>query len=135
MDKAARIVAAALFAASISYATPALSVQTTAEQFLRGLSSDLAIGDVTGAQTKLSGLQSLGFEGVLVDDTIVYIARMLDLLAQIQSGNLNAAQVAASLNELMAIATHFRFIVGDIRVGSVDLGDDSGTVFPAGSAA
>ena len=134
MDKASRIAAAALLAASIGYATPAFSVQTTAEAFMRSLSSDFAGGDLGGVLAKLDELKSLGFEGIMVDDEIVSLSRLLDLLAKVRAGNLDPDRVAAQLLAVLQGASEVRFIVGDIRVNSVDLGGGGGSVFPAGSA-
>jgi hypothetical protein len=134
VDKTARIVAAALLAASITHVTPALSAQTTAEGFVRELSSDFARGDLGGAQSLLEQLKNHGFEGVLVDDQIVSVARLMDLLAQVRSGNLDPDRVAAKLLEIIRGAAQVSFIAGNMTVGSVDLDDNNGTVFPAGSA-
>ena len=134
MDKTGRIVAAALLAASITHVTPAFSVQTTAENFVRDLSSDFAVGDLGGAEAKLQGLKSQGFEGVLVDRQIMRLGRLMEILAQVRSGDLDADRVAAKLLQIIRGASQVRFIAGDIKVGSVDLDGDNGTLFPAGSA-
>lgn len=133
MDKTGRIVAAALLAASITYVTPAFSVQTSAEMFVRDLSADFAVGDLGGVEAMLLGLKNHGFEGVLADRQIMRLGRLMEILAQVRSGELDPDQVARNLLRVIAGATHVRFIAGDIKVGSVDF-DQNGTLFPAGSA-
>ncbi len=144
MDKTARIVAAALFAAGLTQATPALSVQTTAQSFMQGLSSDFAAGNYGGVQAKLDSLKNSGFQGIIIDNQMVSVARLSQILGQARLGNIDPDKVAAQLRELVAHAGDVRFIVGDVRVGSADLRNGNngnqgnqgsqGSVFPAGSA-
>jgi hypothetical protein len=135
VDKTARIVAAALFAAGLAQATPALSVETTAEAFMRGLSSDFAVGNFGGVQSKLDDLKNSGFEGVIADNQRVTLARLTELLGKVRAGSVDPDQIAAKLNSAIAHADRVRFIVGDIKVGSADLNNGTpGAMFPAGSA-
>lgn len=135
MDKTARIVAAALFAAGLAQATPALSVETTAEAFVRGLSSDFAVGNFGGVQSKLDDLKNSGFEGIIADNQRVTLARLMEILGKVRAGSVDPDQIAAQLNSVIAHANQVRFIVGDIKVGSADFDKGTqGTMFPAGSA-
>jgi hypothetical protein len=136
VDKTAKIVAAALFAAGLTQVTPALAVQTTADGFMQGLSSDFAMGNLGGVQAKLDDLKNSGFEGIVADNQKVTLARLIEILGQVQAGNVSGGKVAAKLEQIIAHAEQVRFLVGDIRLGSANLGGGPahGAMFPAGSA-
>lgn len=136
MDKVTRIVAAALVASGVAYATPAFSVQTTAEEFVLGLSSDFSAGNHAQILVKLQELKQLGFEGILFDNQIVSIDRLIALLNDVQNGVLPSDQVAASLLAHLQQASLVSFVGSGIVVSSADLSTQgaAGSIFPAGSA-
>ncbi len=102
---------------------------------MRGLSSDFAVGNLADVQAKLDELKKSGFEGVLVDKRRVPLANLIEILSKVRAGSVDANRIAAQLNAIIARADQVRFIVGDIKVGSADLGGGSkGPMFPAGSA-
>lgn len=137
MDKISRIVAAALLASSIAAVTPAIAVDTTASDFVVALSSDFSSGDLTTIQAKLTELQRLGIEGIMVDDEMISVERLLALLNDVQGGSLTGNRVAASLLAAINSALDVRFINGGIYSTTADLSVGAvpqGSVFPAGSA-
>lgn len=136
MDKISRIVAAALLASSIASVTPAVAVDTTASDFVVALSSDFSSGDLVTIQAKLAELQRLGIEGIMVDDEMMSVERLLALLNEVQNGSLAGSRVAASLLAAINSAVNVRFINGGIYSLTADLnvGTVPGSVFPAGSA-
>lgn len=136
MDKISRIVAAALFASGIATVTPALAVDTTAKDFTIALSGDFSNGDYGTIQAKLSELQLVGIEGILVDDEMISLSRLMQLLADVQAGNVAPGSAAASLLAAVTDSEVVRFINGGIYTDTADLsvGVPAGSVFPAGSA-
>jgi hypothetical protein len=137
MDKISRIVAAAMFASSIAYITPALAVETTAEDFVVALSTDFSQGDFAAALAKVQELKSLGFTGIMFDsEQLISVDKLIELLTAVQNGELSGASVAASLLAYLQAADYTRFIMGGIITQTADLngGVAPGSVFPAGSA-
>lgn len=136
MDKVSRIVAAALLASAFAYNVPAFAVQTTAEDFVAGLSSDFSKGDIDRAIAKLNELKRLGFEGIMFDGEMVSVDQMLALLADVQSGAVSGEQAAATLLAYLNASAGARFVMGGVLVTVADLnaGAGAGTIFPAGSA-
>ena len=137
MDKISRIVAAAMFASSIAYVTPALAVDTTAESFVVALSTDFSQGDLAAALAKLNELKSLGFDGIVFDtDQMISVDGLIALLTAVQNGEQSAASVAATLLAYVQNADSIRFLNGGIFTQTADLnaGVLPGSVFPAGSA-
>lgn len=137
MDKISRIVAAALLASSIASVTPAVAVDTTASDFVVALSSDFSSGDVTTIQAKLAELQRLGIEGIMVDDEMMSVERLIALLNDVQNGSVAGSRVGASLLAAISSAVNVRFINGGIYSQTADLTVGTvpdGSVFPAGSA-
>ena len=137
MDKINRIVAAALLASSMAAVTPALAVDTTAEDFVVGLSSDFSQGDLATVLAKLNELKRLRFEGIMFDhDQMISVDRLIALLTAVQGGSTSGASVAASLLAYVQAADVVRFIMGGIYMTAADLnvGAVPGSVFPAGSA-
>ena len=138
MDKISKIAAAALLASSIAYVSPALAVDTTAEDFVVALSSDFSQGDLATIQSKLNEMKRQGFDGVMFDnDQMVSIDRLLALLADVQAGGVSGDRVAATLLAYLRAADRVRFIMGGIYAATADLGTGEpgvGTSFPAGSA-
>ncbi len=137
MDKVSRIVAAAIFASSIAAVTPALAVDTTAEDFVIGLSSNFSQGDLDVIFSKLTELKRLNFEGVMFDsDEMVSIDRLLALLEEVKAGGTSGGNVSATLLALVRAADQIRFVKGGIfmTVADLNFGTGSGNVFPAGSA-
>ncbi len=132
MNKTSKIALAAALAASLGYATPTLALQTTARDFVDGLSADFANGNLTSVEVKLGQISSQGFEGILIDDELMSLGRLMEILAGVQEGQLDADRVAARLRNVVRTSTTVRFIYGDVRVEVVDL--DSDSQFPAGSA-
>ena len=137
MDKISRIVAAAMFASSIAYVTPALAVDTTAEDFVVALSTDFSQGDLAAALAKLQELKSLGFDGIAFDTgQMITVDTLIALLTAVQNGEQSAASVAATLLAYVQAADTIRFLNGGIFTQTADLnaGVAPGSVFPAGSA-
>ena len=143
MDKAGKIVAAAILAASISQVTPAFAVTMTAEQFVGGLSSDFAMGNYASIQRKLDGISAQGFEGVRIDDwsgdrlimsNMLSVDALMQLLAKVQSGQVSPGGAADQLRQVLNLGDRMRFVAGGKQVAWVDP-DGTGNVFPAGSAA
>jgi hypothetical protein len=143
MDKVEKIIAAALVAASMSQATPALSAVTTAEEFVQGLSADFTASNYASIRAKLDGLNRQGFEGVRVDDvmagesvrsSLISIARLVELLSEVQANRLDSRAVAAALQRAIEGAENVVFLAGSYQATYADP-EGTGTVFPAGSAA
>ena len=137
MDKISRIVAAAMFASGIAYVTPALAVDTTAEDFVVALSTDFSQGDLAAALAKLQELKSLGFDGIAFDTgQMITVDTLIALLTAVQNGEQSAASVAATLLAYVQAADTIRFLNGGIFTQTADLnaGVAPGSVFPAGSA-
>lgn len=137
MDKISRIAAAALVASSLAYATPALAVQTTAEDFVIGLSSDFSAENLSAVILKLEELKRLGFEGILFGTVqMVTVDKLIELLTDVQEGDLSGARVAATLLGYLEEADSARFVMGGIFATTADLnlGGEGGSIFPAGSA-
>lgn len=133
--KIGRIAAAALIASGMTYASPALAVDTTAEDFVVGLSSDFSRGDLTTVLAKLEELKRLGLEGILFDNQMVSIDQLIALLTSVQQGDLSGAGVAAILLAHVDDADLVRFVNGGIFATTADLNVGvPGSVFPAGSA-
>lgn len=136
MDKINRIAAAALLASTMAYATPALSVDTSAEQFVIGLSGDFSQGNLTNVLAKLDELKRLGFEGVMFDDDqMVSVNALIDLLGDVQQGEVAGERVAATLLAYLNAADEVRFVMGGIFTTAADLNAGvEGSTFPAGYA-
>jgi hypothetical protein len=136
MDKINRIAAAALLASTMAYATPALSVDTSAEQFVIGLSGDFSQGNLTNVLAKLDELKRLGFEGVMFDDDqMVSVNALIDLLGDVQQGEVAGERVAATLLAYLNEADEVRFVMGGIFTNVADLNAGvEGSTFPAGYA-
>lgn len=136
MDKISKIVAAALFASSIATVTPALAVDTSAREFTIALSADFSNSNYATIQAKLAELQQAGIEGILVDDEMISIARLMQLLNDVQAGNVAPGSAAATLLAAVTNSEVVRFITGGIYSETADLnvGVPAGSVFPAGSA-
>jgi hypothetical protein len=137
MDKIHKIAAAALFASGVAIVTPALAVQTTAENFVGALSSDFSRGNLGTALAKLSELKRLGITGIMFDRQQVSVDQLIALLTDIQAGNTTGSQVSASLLAYLQDANSIRFVKDGVLVVVADLnvtGAALGTQFPAGSA-
>jgi hypothetical protein len=137
MDKIHKIAAAALFASGVAIVTPALAVQTTAENFVGALSSDFSRGNLGTALAKLSELKRLGITGIMFDRQQVSVDQLIALLTDIQAGNTTGSQVSASLLAYLQDANSIRFVKDGVLVAVADLnvtGAALGTQFPAGSA-
>ena len=135
MNRVSKIALAAALTAGLA-TTPAMAVETTARDFVAGLSSDFAAGDLTSVQVKLNQLSQQGFEGIKVDIKMVTLARLMTLLGDVRQGGLDGVRVAASLDKLLQTSVKLRFIFGDVQVNTVDIGGGGGGAqFPAGSAA
>ncbi len=137
MDKVTKIAAAALVAGSLAWVSPAFTAQTTAEDFVIGLSSDFQNNDVATVLAKLQELQSLGFEAVVIGGQRIPIEELLALLNDVRNGTSDGAAVAAMLLAYLSQPGEARFVQGGVLLTSADLnvtGAPPGTVFPAGSA-
>ncbi len=137
MDKVSRIAAAALLASSLAYATPTFAVQTTAEDFLVGLSADFSSGNYQTVVAKLEELKGLGFEGFIFGTMqMITIDELIALLNQVQGGDLAGASVAAAFLAYLDSAESVRFVMGGMFTTTADLnvGTTAGSIFPAGSA-
>lgn len=134
MNKVSKITLAAALAASLVYATPSLAVQTTAKDFVEGLSVDFAAGDWMVIAAKLSQISEQGLNGILVDGQLMTLARLMDVLAEARQGDLSGDRVAATLRQLLRRASYVVFVSGDARTETANL-DEGGAEFPAGSAA
>jgi hypothetical protein len=137
MDKISKIIAAAMMASGFAYVTPALAVDTTAEEFVIALSSDFSQGDHALVLAKLTELKSLGFDGIMFDnDQIVSIDDLIALLEAVQNGTQSGSAVAAMLLAYLRDADLVRFVMGGLyaTVADLNVGTVPGSIFPAGSA-
>ena len=137
MNKIHQIAAAALFASGVAIVTPALAVQTTAENFAGALSSDFSTGNLDTVLAKLGELKRLGITGIMFDRQRISVDSLLALLTDIQAGKATGSQVSASLLAHLQDANTVRFVKDGVLVTVADLnvtGAAQGTQFPAGSA-
>lgn len=121
----------------MAFTSPSLAVETTANDFIAGLSSDLGSGNLAAAIAKLEELKQLGFEGILFDtNQLLSVDELIALLTQIQQGDLTGANVAAMLLAYLEGADTVRFVMGGILTTTADLnvGTSGTSIFPAGSA-